>query len=700
MSKMPAAGAARRAGRIVPPLPGGSEPGFGERPRRPRRPRRHAPAPSASELSPHFPQLQILELIGQGGMGMVYKVRQKELDRIAALKILPPGTGADPAFAERFSREAKALAKLNHPGIVTIYDFGRADGLFYFLMEFVDGVSLRQLMRAGRMPPREALAIVPQLCEALQCAHDQGIVHRDIKPENILLDRQGRVKVADFGLAKLVGAETREGCRPPATSTTAGDAARAAAGVAALTDAVKVMGTPHYMAPEQAEHPTEVDHRADIYALGVVFYQMLTGELPGKHLEPPSKKVRINVRLDEVVLRALEKEPERRYQQVSEVKTDLDTIAATPGSAAAAAPPLRNPRINGKLALALYSLQAALVVPLEWCLIHHEWNGFLIWLSLAFPAFVSAYLAWARLHYLCWRALPEKSRATTPGEAVGFLFIPFFNFYWGFISFPKLAGGFNALQAEHPELGLRNMKALGVAKAILFVCVWTIAFIPGLNAIFCLADLVVFVLFYRGIIGNANRWATGMGAAEKGVESDAQRLDQAKTAEKSIGGAATPDTFAAPSKGRAGRPTGGWPRFAFIGVIGGIAALLASWFCLRLLLRSPGPPAGNTSRDAVLEVTTVTVLQGDIGVRLACLGTVASSNSVIFSISEDDCQEVIRRFDAHQALPVDVYDRKMAKFGHGLVVGIDNLIDPTAGTLKGRASVIPDSGGLMLPWRS
>jgi len=164
-------------------------------------------APTPDELAKLFPQLEILGFVGQGGMGAVYRARQKALDRVVALKILPPGIGKDPAFAERFTREAKALARLNHPGVVTIHEFGQADGLFFFLMEFVDGVSLRQLLEAGRLSPREALAIVPQICDALQYAHDQGIVHRDIKPENILLDRRGRVKVADFGLAKLVGSE-------------------------------------------------------------------------------------------------------------------------------------------------------------------------------------------------------------------------------------------------------------------------------------------------------------------------------------------------------------------------------------------------------------------------------------------------------------------------------------------------------------
>ena len=224
----------------------------------------------------------------------------------------------DPAFAERFTREAKALARLNHPGIVTLYEFGQADGLFFFLMEFVDGMNLRHLLEVERISAREALAIVPQICDALQYAHDQGIVHRDIKPENILLDRQGRVKVADFGLAKLVGTE---GASPRPSPIRCGRPSRWPRR-RGLTEAGKVMGTPQYMAPEQREHPTEVDHRADIYSLGVVFYQMLTGELPGKADRSRRRsKVQIDVRLDEVVLRALEKEPERRYQQVSQVKT-------------------------------------------------------------------------------------------------------------------------------------------------------------------------------------------------------------------------------------------------------------------------------------------------------------------------------------------------------------------------------------------
>ena len=130
--------------------------------------------PGLEELAQQFPQLEILELLGQGGMGIVYKARQPRLDRFVALKILPEEAGRDPAFAERFTREARALARLTHPGVVAVYDFGQSDGRYYLLMEFVDGVNLRHVLREGRLKPEEALKIVPQICEALQYAHEQG----------------------------------------------------------------------------------------------------------------------------------------------------------------------------------------------------------------------------------------------------------------------------------------------------------------------------------------------------------------------------------------------------------------------------------------------------------------------------------------------------------------------------------------------
>jgi tRNA A-37 threonylcarbamoyl transferase component Bud32 len=263
--------------------------------------------PNSADLAAQFPQLEILELLGMGGMGMVYKARQPRLDRLVALKILPIDSTPGASFAERFEREARALAKLNHPGIVTLYDFGQTSEYYYFIMEYVNGMNLRQLIQAKTLEPRQALELVTQICTALQFAHDEKIVHRDIKPENILITKKGQVKIADFGLAKLLGGQ-------PDT---------------ALTASQMMMGTLNYMAPEQREKPLEVDHRADIYSLGVVFYEMLTGEVPMGRFDAPSKKVQIDVRLDEVVLHALEREPARRYQHVSEVKTGVETITSS-----------------------------------------------------------------------------------------------------------------------------------------------------------------------------------------------------------------------------------------------------------------------------------------------------------------------------------------------------------------------------------
>jgi len=260
---------------------------------------------SVELLASRIPELEQFELIGQGGMGVVYRARHRNLDRLVAVKVLDSGLRDNSAFAERFAREARTMAQLDHPNIVSVYDFGHRDDLYYLIMELVDGVNLRQAMEAGDLKPQEALAMVPHICEALQYAHDQGVVHRDIKPENILIDRNGSIKIADFGLAKLAGGK----------------------GGRRLTLTNQIMGTPNYMAPEQIEHPGEVDHRADIFALGVVFYELLTGELPVGRFPPPSKKVQVDVRLDEVVLRTLEKEPDLRYQQASELGSAVEAIA-------------------------------------------------------------------------------------------------------------------------------------------------------------------------------------------------------------------------------------------------------------------------------------------------------------------------------------------------------------------------------------
>lgn len=274
--------------------------------------------PSVDELAEAFPQLDVLELIGCGGMGAVYNARQKSLGRSVAIKILAPHHAANPDFAERFAREAKILAEVSHPNIVTVHDFGQAGGFYFLTMEFVDGVNLRQAMQAGRLTPQQALAIVPPICEALQFAHQRGIVHRDIKPENLLLDKEGRVKIADFGIARMLHNDAGQA----KSSATEGSAEDAGLRHEELTQQ-SVLGTPLYMAPEQRERPASVDHRADIFSLGVVLYEMLTGELPSINLDAPSKKVQIDVRLDEIVLRALEQQPELRFQTAAEFNTRL-----------------------------------------------------------------------------------------------------------------------------------------------------------------------------------------------------------------------------------------------------------------------------------------------------------------------------------------------------------------------------------------
>jgi len=268
----------------------------------------HQPRPpTVAELAVHFPDLEVLELIGAGGMGAVYKARQPKLDRLVALKVLSSDLADDPAFAERFDREARLLARLHHANIVTVFDSGLAGPFAYLMMEFVDGVNLRQAMKAGRFTPQEALTLVQDVCAALKFAHEQGILHRDIKPENILIDSRGQVKIADFGIAKLTGEDGKDQLT--------------------LTQRGFVLGSPHYMAPEQLESPGDVDQRADIYSLGVVLYELLTGELPLGRFAPPSKKSAVDARIDEIVMRTLERERELRFQTVGEVKTQMQAAS-------------------------------------------------------------------------------------------------------------------------------------------------------------------------------------------------------------------------------------------------------------------------------------------------------------------------------------------------------------------------------------
>ncbi|MFO1031373.1 MAG: bifunctional serine/threonine protein kinase/MFS transporter [Planctomycetota bacterium] len=275
-----------------------------------------APAPTDPEvlaaLQTRFPELRLERRIGEGGMSTVYRAVQTKLQRPVALKVLREELAAQPEFRARFEREAQAMAALDHPRILRVLEFGERSGVYFLLTDLVDGVDLRKLMELGQVSPGEALRLVPQICEALRYAHMHGVVHRDVKPENILIDLEGNVRMADFGLARMA-----RGDEPPA----------------ALTRTSQILGTPHYMAPEQWRSG-HVDHRADIFSLGVVLYELLTGTLPIGDFAPPSDREGVPPRLDSVVRRALAQDPDRRFQQVDEFEQALDqgtTAVATEG---------------------------------------------------------------------------------------------------------------------------------------------------------------------------------------------------------------------------------------------------------------------------------------------------------------------------------------------------------------------------------
>ena len=278
-------------------------------------PRRAYELPTRDALDDLFPDLEIHELIGTGGMGCVFRVQQKKLDRTVALKILPKELASDSLFAERFSREARAMARLNHPNVIRVYDYGRANDVCYLMMEHMDGMNLRDLLDTGQLSADESVRIFEQVCEGLAFAHREGVIHRDIKPENILFSRQGHVSLADFGLARLALDSNCE---------------------VSLTQTRQAMGTLNYMAPEQWENPKAVDHRADIYAMGVLLYELLTGRVPRGSFPPASTLSAVNTHVDQVIHRALQVAPDERFSSVEEMRDALR--AAVNGDAAAADP--------------------------------------------------------------------------------------------------------------------------------------------------------------------------------------------------------------------------------------------------------------------------------------------------------------------------------------------------------------------------
>jgi serine/threonine protein kinase len=266
--------------------------------------------PSPAELATRLPNLEILELIGHGGMGVVYKGRQPFLDRLVAIKLVRPDFGGSGDSEERFIREARSLARLQHPNIVTVFDFGKASDLCYLVMEYVEGSSLRRRLTEKSVSTRDVLDFVPQIGEALRHAHESGLVHRDIKPENILVDARNRVRLVDFGLAMLLDPSGRRAGQDQC-----------------------IAGTLGYMAPEQFSMPEQVDHRADIYATGVVCFEMLTGKLPQGHpVPPPSTTAATDRCFDPIVLKALHRDREERYQHIVQMNTDLTRLTRTPDS--------------------------------------------------------------------------------------------------------------------------------------------------------------------------------------------------------------------------------------------------------------------------------------------------------------------------------------------------------------------------------
>ncbi len=296
-------------------------------------------APSIEELQPLFPAYEISGFIAQGGMGAVYAARQVSLDRRVAIKILPRQFGADPQFRSSFEAEAKSMARLNHPNLIGVYDFGDVDGMLYIIMELVEGKSLHHSAHGKRIEQREAARIVAGISHGLAHAHHHGILHRDIKPGNILLGPGAVPKIGDFGLARPVGA----GHNP---------------------DEI-VWGTPGYSAPEVVNNPDAVDQRADIFAVGVLLYELLTAQVPTEAWQAPSTISKCNPAFDSIIRRATHPSPELRYSDAEDLAKDLDGLLARRQGAplAASAPRGSNPLIGVRPASSALSSSKSKTAP-------------------------------------------------------------------------------------------------------------------------------------------------------------------------------------------------------------------------------------------------------------------------------------------------------------------------------------------------
>ena len=265
--------------------------------------------PTLEELAALLPQYHFENLIAEGGMGAVYRAEQKSLGRHVAIKILPRSLTAEATYREQFKSEARLMGSLTYPHIVDIHDFGEAGDLLYIVMELLEGVTLYQRMRGEPLKQAEVVKILGQVCDALTAAHHKGVVHRDVKPENIFIEPGLRVKLGDFGIARQRRTDLESG--------ESGESPQAAISGVRL-------GTPEYAAPELFDFQKHIDHRADIFSLGVVLYELLTGARPtGAFIAPSKRKAGVDKRFDDVVIRAMQFEPGDRYASTEEMKKEL-----------------------------------------------------------------------------------------------------------------------------------------------------------------------------------------------------------------------------------------------------------------------------------------------------------------------------------------------------------------------------------------
>ena len=325
-----------------------------------------APAQLVGQTLGHY---RILEQIGAGGMGVVYRAHDEQLDRDVAIKVLPSGLLADDGVRKRFRKEALSLAKLNHPNIATVFEFGSQDGIDFLVTEYIPGVTLDAKLAAGTLTEQEVARLGTQLAEGLEAAHQQGVVHRDLKPGNVRLTPDGRLKILDFGLARLMPDASEIGL------------------TVTLSQSQEVTGTLPYMAPEQLRGEP-LDFRSDIYSSGAVLYEMATGRRPFEdelsalltdnilHKPPPPPgqfNPALSPRLEGIVLKCLEKELENRYQSAKELGDDLRRLGTSASGTVAARPP--SAKKKWKLTLAAFGV--AVVIALLFGLGLGSWREWL-----------------------------------------------------------------------------------------------------------------------------------------------------------------------------------------------------------------------------------------------------------------------------------------------------------------------------------